>query len=343
MTKSPGSPPFISIVVPVKNVAITVRDLLDSLMELEYPNDRVEIIVVDGASIDGTREIVAEYPVKIIDQTGRGLNAARNLGVEQSKGEIVAFTDGDCVVPSDWARKIAKNFEDPAVSFVGGTLEGYDKTEPLSIYLDETFFQVTPFFQWRSESTDLHPLHFPAGGNMAFRKKDLERINQFDERILYGFDDLEPVERLGRRGFRIVLDPEVMVWHQHRKTLKEVLKQHFKYGRGGGLLLIHKRTSQLAHWFAMYLVSTSFGLSFLAFLIALGMWIDHMLPIQIALWFFLLGFVSVQAYYLSPAIESKSLWKFLVYPVLDFARGLCFTFGGLFQLLRSTVQRMIKS
>ena len=76
---------------------------------------------------------------------------------------------------------------------------------------------------------------------MAFRRYALEKINFFDERIEYGFDDLDPVEKLGSRGFRIVLDPDVVVLHKHRTDLRELLRQHFNYGRGGTLLLIHKR------------------------------------------------------------------------------------------------------
>lgn len=341
MTEPHDPLPFLSIIIPVLNVARTVRDLMDSLMELDYPRDRMEVLAVDGGSTDGTREIVREYPVRLLDQEGRGLNAARNTGLKYSRGEIVAFTDGDCVVPPNWPRAIARNFQDPRVSFVGGTLQGYDKSEPLSVYLDETFFQVSPFFRWRTETTDLHLLHFPAGANMAFRKRVLERINFFDERIVYGFDDLEPVEKLGLRGFRIVLDPDVMVWHQHRTTLRAMLKQHFNYGRGGGLLLVHKRASQLAKWYAAYLISTTFGTIFLLFMLVLGIWLRHMLPIQIALGTVLIGFLVIQAYYLSSAVKQKTLWKVFAYPALDFLRGVCLTLGGLSQLVKSTGRRVI--
>ncbi|NIN69139.1 MAG: glycosyltransferase, partial [Anaerolineae bacterium] len=71
----------LSVIVPVRNMARTIRDLMESLMKLDYPSDKLEIIVVDGDSKDGTREIVQEYPVRLIQQEGKGLNAARNTGI----------------------------------------------------------------------------------------------------------------------------------------------------------------------------------------------------------------------------------------------------------------------
>ncbi|MCW4013595.1 MAG: glycosyltransferase, partial [Candidatus Bathyarchaeota archaeon] len=197
--------PSLSVIVPVLNMGKTIRATLDSLMKLDYPEDNIEIIVVDGKSKDDTRRIVKEYPVQLVDQEGKGLNAARNTGIKHSSGEILAYTDGDCVVPRDWAKKIVDNFEDPFIGFVGGTMEGYDPTSVLSNYMDESLFQSTPGFRIRIETTDLKLMQFPAGANMAFRRRALARVRFFDENITYGFDDLQPVEAMGFKGFRIVL------------------------------------------------------------------------------------------------------------------------------------------
>ncbi|MEM3522621.1 MAG: glycosyltransferase, partial [Candidatus Bathyarchaeia archaeon] len=86
----------VSIIVPVKNCKPTIKSLLDSLMKLKYPKDTLEIIIVDGNSKDGTREILKNYSVKVLEEPGLGLNYARNIGFKNSTGEIIAFTDGDC-------------------------------------------------------------------------------------------------------------------------------------------------------------------------------------------------------------------------------------------------------
>ena len=72
----------LSIIIPVLNMGRTIRATLDSLMKLDYPRENLEIIVVDGNSKDETRKIVGEYPVLLVDQEGRGLNAARNTGIK---------------------------------------------------------------------------------------------------------------------------------------------------------------------------------------------------------------------------------------------------------------------
>lgn len=332
----------LSVIVPVRNMARTIRDLMESLMHLDYPRDKLEIIVVDGDSKDGTRDIVQEYPFRLIQQEGRGLNAARNTGIKYSTGEIIAYTDGDCVVPSDWAKAIVANFRDPGVGFVGGTMEGYDKNEALSNYMDETLFRVTPGFQFRVEGTDLRLLQFPAGANMAFRRSALARVDFFDENIFYGFDDLEPVEEMGFKGFRIVLDPEVNVLHQHRSTLGGLMKQHFNYGRGGTLLLINKRTSNLAYWFSSYMIFMTCMLVFFLFNMSLWLRIRHPLPLNLGLGSLGLFMVVIMLYYVPVSINTGKLWKILAYPVLDLMRGLVFAFGGIYQLFRSTSQKVRK-
>ena len=337
MVESSVDDPSISIIVPVKNAAGTVKNLLDSLMELDYDKDKLEIIVVDGNSTDETREIVEAYPVTLIEEEGRGLNAARNTGIRWSNGEIIAFTDADCVVPPDWAKSIAKNFLDPFVGFVGGLVKGYNKDDFLSIYMDETFFQVKPGFRRRKETTNLNLLQFPAGCNMAFRRHALEKIDFFDERIYYGFDDLDPVEQLGSKGFRIVLDPEVFIWHQHRTSLKELLKQHFKYGRGGALLIVYKRASRLARWFTTYLFSTTFAISTLITMVTTGLILNLMLPIQFITASGLAAFMLVMSFYIKTAVRTHSLRKLILYPILDFARGFCFTFGGIIQFFKMII------
>ncbi len=330
-----GDYPTISVIVPVLNMGKTIRATMDSLMKLKYPEDKIEIIVVDGMSRDETRNIVGEYPVQLVDQEGKGLNAARNTGIKYSSGELLAYTDGDCVLPEDWAIKIANNFDEPVIGFVGGTMEGYDKSNPLSNYMDESFFQVTPGFRYRIETNDLRLMQFPAGANMAFRRHSLERVKFFDENINFGFDDLQPVEELGFKGFRIILDPEVTILHQHRSTLRELLKQHFNYGRGGTLLVIHKRTSVLASWYAGYLIFTSAMVSVFAFLIYIGMKIRHPLPFNIAGGTLGLFLAFVTLYYLPIVAKSGKIWKLFVYPTLDLLRGFAFTLGGLYQLVKS--------
>jgi glycosyltransferase involved in cell wall biosynthesis len=326
--------PSISVIVPVRNSAKTIGDLMESLMSLEYDPGKLEILVVDGDSSDCTRKIVEEYPFLFVEEEGKGLNAARNTGIKWSTGEIVAFTDGDCVVPPDWARAIARNFQSPLVGFVGGNVEAYDKEGFLSTYMDETFFNTKPSFKWRRVATRLNLRHFPAGCNMAFRRDALAKIDYFDERIEYGFDDLIPVEEVGDTGFQIVLDPEVCVYHQHRTNLGDMLLQHFSYGRGGAKIMRVKRLSKLAQWFTAYLISSTFSLALTSALLALGLLLQQRVPLEIALGTFTFFYAVLTVLYLETAVRTRSLRKMLFYPLLDITRGVVFTLGGSAQLMK---------
>ena len=218
------------------------------------------------------------------------------------------------------------------VGFVGGNVEGYDKRDFLSVYMDETFFGVKPNFKWRQEASRLNLRQFPAGCNMAFSRNALAKIDYFDERIEYGFDDLVPVEEVGEKGFRIVLDPEVYVYHQHRTRLEDMLYQHFKYGRGGTKLMRARREdSQLAQWFTTYLISSTFYIGLTAILLSIGLLMNMRTPFEIALGTFAFFYAVMTTLYLETAIRTRSLRKMLFYPILDITRGIVFTLGGLTQ------------
>ncbi len=336
MQVPPRNYPSISIIVPVRNSVKTIVALMESLMELEYSSQKIEIVVVDGDSFDGTRKIVEEYPVRVVCEEGRGINAARNTGIKWSTGQIIAFTDGDCVVPPDWASSIARNFQSPIVGFVGGNVEGYNKGDLLSTYMDETFFNVKPSYKLRKVATQLVLRQFPAGCNMAFRRSALFKIGNFDERIKFGFDDLVPVEDLGKAGFQIVLDPKVYVYHQHRTRFWEILFQHFSYGRGGAKLIKVKRRSKLAQWFITYLISSTFSLIIILTLLSVGLMLNQHMLIDIAIGIFIFFYAVLTLLYLETAQRTRTLRKMLFYPILDITRGIFFTLGGIIQLLKET-------
>src|SRR6476646_11757769 len=90
--------PKVSVVVPVYNGEETIKTCVESLVGLDYPRDRFEVLIVDNKSTDGTRRVVEKYPVTLLQEAAvQSSYAARNLGVARSSGEIIAFTDADCV------------------------------------------------------------------------------------------------------------------------------------------------------------------------------------------------------------------------------------------------------
>jgi len=328
--------PTVSIVVPVRNGAATIGELLESLLKIDYDSSRLEIVVVDGNSTDRTREIVAKYPVKLLIQEGEGLNGGRNTGIRNSRGEIVAFTDADCVVPKDWINKIIEDFKDAQVGCAGGSSKGlYDNF--LSQYADNSVFPTQRIFKKR-QKLDMIKLfsNSPVGSNMAFRRDALKKVGGFDEGIRYGFDEDELVERVCEAGYKMVLDPEVFVWHKHRSTLKALLKQNINFGRGGGILLKKKKAGDpLSKWcrlsliiFLAWLVIIG-SLTFLTFTTKLNIFLIVLLGI------ILMPLLASAVFYMHRMPRNKRYERaILIYPLLDFLRAFTFGIGEIYELLK---------
>jgi len=329
--------PKVSVVIPVKNGASKIKDLLDSLMQVDYDKDKLEIIVVDGCSTDSTREIVSKYPVKLVVEEKPGVNAARNAGIKSSTGEIIAFTDHDCVVPRDWIKKIVENLRYPDVGCVGGQVLRYND-EFWARYADESIIPVMRIFKKKTLLNRLRsPIYYPVGCNFAVKREAVEKTGFFDERFEYGFDELEFAERVCEKGYRILLTPEITVKHKHRSNLSELLKQAFRYGQGGGLVpKIKGVNSMLSKW--VLLSITAFSIWFFTLL---SLTIYEVLTGSTELLMTLLVLLSfppmgLMALYTYRTIRSgDGMYKrVLIYPFVDIARSLAFVLGGIHRLLR---------
>jgi GT2 family glycosyltransferase len=329
--------PLVTVIVPVWNGEQTIKPLLDSLQKLDYNPNKVEVIVVDGNSTDKTQQIVKEYPVRLVVEKRKGLNRARNKGIKCSNGEIVAFTDSDCVVSKNWVTKIVENFKDPKVSCVGGSAIALD-TDFVSQYADNSIVRLMPIFKKREELEKVKPFfRHPAGCNMAFRRKVAEEVGYFDENIQYGFDEVEFADRVCRAGYKMVLDPEVVVWHKHRSSIAEFMKQNFQYGKGSGLVLKrNKLKDSVSVWSFLGLVG------FLTWLLTVGA-LTYFTLISIAgisLWM-LFGFTVVPlmvlaCVYAYRATKTKKIARIFVFPFVDFFRTLSFCFGQTYQFFKKS-------
>ena len=327
--------PSVSIIVPVLNAEDMIEALLESLLKVDYNRDKMEIVVVDGNSKDRTREIIAKYPVKLLVEEREGLNVARNTGIRNSSNEIVIFTDADCIVPSGWIRKIVENFNDPRVGCVGGNAKGSDKNF-LSQYADNSIMPVLRSFR-RRETLDMIKLfvRYPAGCNMALRRGAIEEVGGFDEGIRYSFEEDELVERVCKAGYRMVLDPSVLIWHKHRSTLKGLLKQTFRYGRGSGFLLKRKRARDtLSTWFLLNLLGFIAWLLIIGSLMFLTLTTTSTILVLSLSGILLAPLLALMVFYAHKALENKRFERIIIYPILDLLRMLTFCIGELYQFVK---------
>ena len=224
--------PKVSVVVCAYNAADTLEDCLASLDRLTYPD--YEVILVNDGSRDATADIGRRHKrVRVIDVPNAGLSAARNVGLAEARGEIIAYTDADARVDPDWLTFLIQPFQTSDVVGSGG---------PNVVPADDP-----PIAQCvaRAPGSPTHVLlddriaeHVP-GCNMAFRRDALLAIGGFNPIYLRAGDDVDVCWRLQARGWRIGFSAAALVWHHHRTSVNAYWRQQVGYGEGETWLMAH--------------------------------------------------------------------------------------------------------
>jgi GT2 family glycosyltransferase/sugar lactone lactonase YvrE len=224
--------PSVSVVVCAYNAADTIEDCLSSLDRLTYPD--YEVIVVNDGSRDQTGEIARTHArVRVLDIPNGGLSAARNVGLKNARGTIVAYTDADTRVDADWLTFLVQPFLTSDVVASGG---------PNVVPADDP-----PMAQCiaRAPGGPTHVLlddriaeHVP-GCNMAFRRDALSEIGGFNPIYLRAGDDVDVCWRLQARGWKIGFAAAALVWHHHRSSVEAYWRQQVGYGEGERWLMAH--------------------------------------------------------------------------------------------------------
>ena len=221
--------PKVSVVVCAYNAESTMTACLDSLRELRYP--AYEVVVVDDGSTDRTGVIADQYEgVHVIHQENKGLSEARNVGMAASTGEIIAYTDSDCVVDPDWLHYLVSTFLSSGMPAVGGP-----NLPPPEDSLTASCVAASPGGPLEVLLDDQEAEHIP-GCNMAFRREALEEIRGFDPVYRAAGDDVDVCWRLQNLGYRIGWSPAAMVWHFRRNTVSAYVRQQRGYGKAEALL-----------------------------------------------------------------------------------------------------------
>lgn len=224
--------PKVSVVVCAYNAAETLEDCLTSLAALTYPN--FEVILVNDGSRDATPSIARRHAgVRVVDIPNGGLSAARNVGIAEATGEIVAYTDADVRVDRDWLTYLVQPMLSSTLAGVGG---------PNVVPHDDPFVAQCVA---RSPGGPTHVMlddriaeHIP-GCNMAFRRETLLAIDGFNPIYLRAGDDVDLCWRLQAKGYRLGFAPAALVWHHHRATVKAYWRQQVGYGEGESWLEAH--------------------------------------------------------------------------------------------------------
>lgn len=259
--------PMISVVVPVRNEELHLAHTIKALLGQDYPAGRSEILVVDGCSTDATREIAQsladEHPeLRVFDNPRRLSSAARNVGIEHARGELILIVDGHCQIDGqNLFREVAAAFEQSGADCLG-------RPQPLDV-TNATPWQraiASARSSWLGHHPDSfiysnEPRFVPAKSvAVAYRRSVFEKIGLFDER----FDACEDVElnhRIDRAGLRCYFAPRIAVHYQPRTSLSGLFRQMVRYGRGRvRLLKKHPETFSVGGFVpALFLVGLVLG------------------------------------------------------------------------------------
>jgi GT2 family glycosyltransferase len=220
--------PSISVVICTRNGERTIRDCLEGLRRIDYPN--FEVLIVNDGSTDSTEAITREYNFRVISIPNGGLSNARNVGMRAAKGEIVAYIDDDAVPDPQWLTYLAATFLSTDHVGVGGpNIPPADDGAVAECVANSPGGPIHVLF------TDQEAEHIP-GCNMAFRKVALEAVGGFDTQFRIAGDDVDLCWRIQKRGWTLGFNPAAMVWHHRRNSVKSYWKQQLNYGKAEGYL-----------------------------------------------------------------------------------------------------------
>jgi len=228
----------VSIIVPVRNESASIERVILSLMRQDYDPSHFEVVVVDGQSEDDTVAIVERLKsqfanLHIFDNPQRLSSAARNVGVLNSHGEYVIIVDGHCSIDD---RQYLRNLER---AFVESGADTLGRPQPLKIE-NATLFQrclarARSSKLGHNPDSDIYSDHAkfvePQNVAVAYRRRVFDIVGLFDER----FDACEDVEfnyRVHKAGMTCYFTPTIAVSYHPRGTLRGLLFQMFRYGRG---------------------------------------------------------------------------------------------------------------
>ena len=232
--------PIVSVIIPTLNRKELLDNCLKSLYRMNYPTSNFEVLVVDGGSTDGTIQMLNnDFPdVRFIIEKSKGRSGARNIGWKKAKGQIVAYTDDDCVVDENWLKILVSGFDSKRIGAVGGPLLLINQSK-----LIRNRFKGTPMGDF-----DLGDKKFLATelitANLAVRCEVFKK-NRFDEILIYDLEDIEFCRSLIATGYTLLYVPEARVYHNinpKRLTILSALKRTFP--AGFSFYVMERKTNQ---------------------------------------------------------------------------------------------------
>jgi glycosyltransferase involved in cell wall biosynthesis len=234
----------VSVVIPAYNAASTIGDTLNALMRQGQPSAKLETIVVDNGSNDGTLDIVRRFAgVSLLHEDKRGPSAARNRGLRHATGDVVAHLDADTLPTRAWLRSIVAPFNDPQVMLAAGRTLIFDPATAV-----ERYIAGAGLYETERAITRL-PFPFAPSLNMAVRRSAALAVDGWAEELMTA-EDVDFSHRILKRyPSGIAFAADAVLFHRVRSTEPELVKLARTYGQG--VARMYRRYDDEVRWDAM--------------------------------------------------------------------------------------------
>lgn len=269
--------PFVTVIMPVRNEEKYISSALDSVMNQQYPPEKLEILVVDGMSDDRTRQIAAEkhkpgIHLEVLDNPGRIVPIAMNIALRRARGEVIIRVDGHSEVQADYVQRCVEHLGNDALAGVGGRVDTVGQTpsaEAIALAMSSRFGVGGSAFRTKTQdSVFADSIPFP-----AYPRQIVARAGLYDEELVRNQDD-EYNYRIREMGGRLLLASDIVTRYYSRGTLKSLFKQYFQYGYWKvRVLQKHPRQMSLRQFVPALFVSALLGNLALALVLPALWWL----------------------------------------------------------------------
>lgn len=224
----------ISVIVPAYNAEKYIGQCIKALLNQSYRREDYEVIVVDDGSTDKTADIIKDYPLRYIYQKNQGPAAARNNGVKEAKGDIILFTDSDCIATPNWIEEMVRPFKSSDIAAVKGAYLTNQKgviARLAQVEFEERFEMLK-----KAESIDMVDTY-----SAGFRRDIFLQMGGFDTSFpVANNEDTDLSYRMSKQGFKMVFNPDAIVYHlKHPDSIIKYAR--LKFWRGYWRMVVYKK------------------------------------------------------------------------------------------------------
>ncbi|MGB3977103.1 MAG: exopolysaccharide biosynthesis polyprenyl glycosylphosphotransferase [bacterium] len=322
----------ISVIIPAYNAEQNMEKCIRALENQSLPREMYEIIVVNDGSEDSTGDIARKTSARVFDQQNQGPAVARNEGVKRSTGEIIVFTDSDCIADVHFLEEMVTPFSTPTVVGVKGAY----RTRQTEIWA--RFAQVE-FMERYSKLSRSESIDFVDSYAAAFRKTVFCRVGGFDAHFpVANNEDVDLSYKIAHQGHSMVFNPKAIVYHSHPNTAKKYLK--LKFSRAYWRMLVYRK-------FPEKIVSDSYTPQSLKvqiittglFMLSLIGSIFYPACLTVSLWLGILFFLAIIPFLYHVFRNDPGLAWFC--PGAVFLRSIVFGTGMLFGMIAQRKRRVL--